>query len=456
MWQRQIGWRLNVIWPFKKEKNPEVLERVETETLVAMRAARTVLRMHIGASFALSVASIICIAGLVGSVVFLGNQTVDHVLKVHGILQAVEQSTPVTHDTGGIVSNVFVSEGEIVSEGQILMSLDANDIESNLEEAQRTVAGLMLTSLCLKAERRGNTEIVVPPELLIALGRLNQLEKFRRSVRDCKGDLRKATLHRLGDKGALAALQNKVHLYNRLSHEGQSLRGQLHQLGRDSQEKELQDVLNQQQLVKTLQNLIKLSDLQKQLTKLKVAQKKSSITQTQRINQKLDGIIDALAQAEQRLSKLDRIKRNRFVYASNSGRVQRLRITKSGKRIARGAYILEIAPLSTDFEVLATVNVSELPYVHVGQQVTVSLSSGLPHAVAVPALIAKIVKATENTRTLRVALERKELSRRDLLIGERSLNGLGERSEALIEVKSENALRALGNILWISLSGTKI
>jgi len=440
----------------KKKKTVERLSRIDTEKLAALRSAQTLLRLHLSAGFALGVATLICILGLAGAALFLISQNIDHVLKLSGVLHAVEQSIPVTHDTGGIVSNVFITDGEIVAEGQVLMSLDASDIENSLEEAQRIVASLMLQSLCLKAEQRKNLTVSVPPELKIAVGRLNQLEELKRSIQKCHGKLRKTALYRLKEKASIAAMQNKVHLYSRLSHEGKSLKGRLHQLANDGQEQDLQRLVNQQQLIEILRDLIILSDAQNQLVNLKVAQKETAIAQAQRFHLKFNQITDALAMAEQKLSKLDHIKKNRFIYASNSGRIQRLRISKGGKRIARGAHILEIAPLSTDFEILATVNVSELPYIHIGQKVTVSLSSDLPKAVAVPASIINILKATENTRTLTIALKREDLNRRDLLIGERSLNGLGERSEAVIEVQSDNALSTLKSILWNSLLGTKI
>jgi len=446
----------NVYWPFKKIQKPSRLDRVDTEVLAAKRAARSLLRVHIGATFALGTALIISLISLGGVAVVLSTQQVDYVLRLSGVLQAREQSTPVTHDTGGIVSNVFVTDGEIVSEGQILMSLDASDIEGEREEAQRRVAGLMLQSLCLQAERAGSTEINVPQELKIALGRLNQLAELQRRIRDCRGALQQAALEKMVAKDEIVTLTDQVQLYLRLSRASQSLRGRLRQLGRSLEEDQIQKTLNIQKLVESLKNQIKVSELKRQLTVLVAAQQEGKISDTRKIDQNLDRIIDALALAEQKLARLDRINKNRFIYASNSGRVQRLRIKKGGKRIARGAYLLEIAPLTTDFEVLATVNLAELPYVSVGQKVSVSLSLGLPRAVAVPAVIANIVKATKNTRILNIKILREDLNRRDLLIGERSLNGLGERSEALIEVQSKNALSALGDIIRNNFGATKL
>ncbi len=434
-------------WIWNRKKKLENPSLVETDVLVALRAARTLTRMHLSASFALGVASLICTAGVLGMFAVLYTQTVDHVLRVDGVLQAVEQSTPVTHNTGGVVSNVFVTDGQIVTEGQILMSLDASDIQVEYDQARRAVAGLMLQSLCLKAERDRQTKVLVPPELRVVLGRLNQIEKLKRSVRDCKSQLLQAALQRLKHRGERAALQDQVILYTRLSKADHSLRNRLHQLGSEAGANDLQDVLSQQSLVKTLRNSIRLSELLQKLTALKVNDETGRLGREDGLARQLDSITDALAQAESRLSELDQLQRNRFVFASNSGRVQRLRIKEGGKRIARGAYILEIAPLTTDFEVLATVRVADLPYVRIGQSVTVGLSSGLPRPIMVPAVIAGITKATENTRTLSIAIRREDLNKRDLLIGERSLNGLGERSEALIEVQAGNALKSLRNIL---------
>ncbi|MCP5085200.1 MAG: HlyD family efflux transporter periplasmic adaptor subunit [Rhodobacteraceae bacterium] len=431
----------------KRPRNPDKPPRTDTDVLVAMRAARTLTRMHISATFALALASLVCVLGLFGAIFTLQNQTVDHVLRVNGVLQAIEQSTPVTHNTGGVVSNVFVTNGEIVTEGQILMSLDASDIEEELQTAQRAVVGLMLQSLCLQAELNARTEFQVAPELRVALGRLNQIEKLQRSVRDCKLHLRQVALQKLKQHSGLVSLQDQVNIHTRLSGADRSLRGRLRQVAQEPGGEELQEILSLQSLTKTLRNSLKHAELRKQLIDYQVKTETAKLEAETKLRRRLDQITDGLAAAEARLAELDQLKQNRFVYASDSGRVQRLRVKEGGKRIARGAYILEIAPLTTDFEVLATVSVADLSYVRVGQPVTVGLSSGLPRPVFVPAVIARITKATENTRALSIAIARESLNKRDLLIGDRSLNGLGERSEALIEVQAENAFRSLRRIL---------
>jgi multidrug efflux pump subunit AcrA (membrane-fusion protein) len=439
---------------FKKpHKKPDKPVPVKTEELIKKLSARRILRLNLTASFFFSLAAVAGAIGLASLFFVLDRQSIDHILKIQGVLQAIEQSSPVTHSTGGIVSNIFVTEGEIVSEGQILMSLDASDIESEFIAAQRRVATLMLRSLCVQAKLKKVTTITIPSELKIALGRLNQLVEMRRSLRDCKGQLRKIALDALQEREKKNALQNQIQTYYRLSQTDQKMRVHLRQLGKNGEDKDLQDMLNFQVLVAALKNQILLAELEEELIYLEAEQEKSHIRKSQALNRALDQIVDLLAEAENRLAKLESIKSNRFIYASNSGRVQRLRVKESGKRIARGAYILEIAPLTTNFEVVATINVSDMSYIELGQEVSIYLSSGLPSAVSVPARIAKIAKATENTRTVTIEIAREELNRRDLLVGDRSLNGLGERAEALVEVKSDSALKALETIFIRNFSG---
>ncbi len=424
---------------------------LKIDELIKKNSARRSWRLNLTASFFLCVAAVVGLIGFASIFIVLNRQSIDHVLKIQGVLQAVEQSTPVTHATGGIISNIFVTEGEIVSEGQVLMSLDASDIESEFIESQRLVASLMLRSLCVQAKLNKLQSIAVPAELKIALGRLNQLVEMQRSLRNCKGELRKRALDALQAREKRNALLNKIQTYYRLSQAGYKMRGHLDHLAKNSADNEMQDALNLQVLVTALRNQISLTDLEEKLISFDVMQEKIGIKNKQLLNLELDQIVDLLAKAENRLAKLENIRRNRFVYASNSGRIQRLRVKKSGKRIARGAYILEIAPLVTDFEVIAAVNVSDMSYIQIGQEVSIRLSSGLPTAVSVPARITRISKATENTRTLSITITREDLNRRDLLVGDHSLNGLGERAEALVEVKSNTALQTLGSLLQDNL-----
>lgn len=161
-----------------------------------------------------------------------------------------------------------------------------------------------------------------------------------------------------------------------------------------------------------------------------------------------------MMRAEAELKEYEAFVQNRFVHESSSGRIQRLRIKEGGKKTAAGAYVMEIAPLATDFEVHAVIGLPDLPFISVGQEVEMRLSGGLPRPVLVSGIITKIGKTTANKRNVVITLRRADLNKRDLLIGDPSPNRLTGQSEAWVSVKTENAPHSLVGALKPSLFGT--
>ena len=80
----------------------------------------------------------------------------------------------IQHLEGGIISQIFVTEGTIVEAGDLLLQLDRGITGSNRDEVQIELDGLILTRVRLVAESQG-TELVFPeaesarqPELVVA------------------------------------------------------------------------------------------------------------------------------------------------------------------------------------------------------------------------------------------------------------------------------------------------
>jgi len=82
-----------------------------------------------------------------------------------GVVQASGQNQIVDHLEGGIVSKILVSEGQAVSEGDVLMTLEVTMI---MAERNRVTAALLSTEAQLvraEAERDGLPELAFPAEL---------------------------------------------------------------------------------------------------------------------------------------------------------------------------------------------------------------------------------------------------------------------------------------------------
>ncbi len=418
----------------------------DTKVVASKRGFRTIIRRHFFASMILGcclVFSVVSVAAIYWSLQVIA---VTHTLRVAGILQAIEQSTPVKHERGGIISNVFVTDGEVVREGQILASLNTDDLDEELNLARQQVARLLLRSKCIRALKENDGQLQIPDQLKQVLGQLEQTKVLHRETKNCRVELQKLAFDLKQARVELHAAQDLKRLYARLSQTNRLINdtgrqlNPFYQVESESVPEDLRfmrDVLEQQ--IKATQASVAYEELK---TKLE----KSELDRIQALDRELEAISDQLVNAQADLTRMENVMRDKFIYATTSGRVQRMRIRDAGRRIAAGAYVLEIAPLTTDFEVTSRINVAEAPNLGVGQLVHVQLSGGLPKPIWVPARIEKIIKTSENRRQLSIRLARADLNKRDLLLGDHSLNGLGERSEAVISINSETA--------WESLSGT--
>lgn len=410
------------------------------------RRLRTNLKRHVRASLILGLSAVVCAVSMVCVFLSLKAISVSHTLRVAGILQAVEQSTPIKHDRGGIIGGVFVTDGEVVREGQILASLNTDDLQEELQAARSDVAGLLLRARCLRALKDEQMTLNVPEKLKQVMGQLQQIKQMRRVSVSCQSKLEQQFNNLNFKRAELRAAYDVMLLHRRLA-ETQKL---VNDTGEEIQAFAADAEPSSKETVRALNNLllqsIKASKAKVSYEDLSTKLKNEILKRHTEIDRELGVISDQLQEAQAELTRMENLLRDKFIYASTSGRVQRMRIKEPGRRIAAGAYVLEIAPLQTDFEVTSEIGLAEAPNLGVGQLVHVQLSGGLPKPIWVPARIEKILKTSENNRLLSIRMAREDLNKRDLLYGDNSLNGLGERSEAVISVNSETA--------WQSLSGT--
>ena len=432
----------------KKRKAPlGQMSPVETLDLVKSRQFRTQLKKHFSAVFVLCVGSIVC-AGSLASLFLMGQFIgVSHAIRMRGVVQAIEVSTPISHTVGGVVKNVMITEGEVVQEGQVLMSLDAGDLKAAQIEARKSVARLLLRNLCLRALQKGEQDIQIPQVLKNTVGQLNQVTEMRRALADCKTRIEQRALDTAQTENTLAALRDQISMYRRLVATDRDLR-----LSRREAQGEptLSALTKEAQLTSLLQALdysILMSKTEQQLFIAKSEAESNSLTDEQKFRQELERNSDALMLAEAELSRLGALVDHRFIYATTSGRIQRLRITEAGKRISAGAYIMEIAPLTSDFEVISSVPLKDMEYLNLNQLVSVQFSGSSPIPLKVPGRIVKISKVSANARSVTIQISREDLNRRDLLLGDRLLSGQSEQAEAVVSIQAQTAGRALLGIL---------
>lgn len=423
--------------PTQEQKKQDTALQTHAAQIAAKRAFRSKMKAHAVASTMLLSAVVVAFGALALGFQALSQINVTQTLSLQGRLQAVEQSKPIAHSVGGVVKELFVSEGEVVREGQLLVSLGTQDLDEAWDEARRDVSQMLLRAACLQALREGAGRVDVSAELKASLARLGQMRQMRRSLAQCEDQLETIRLDRLEASIDLAAAQDRANIEYRLAQVRQmSVRRDLGQAAIEA----APDFSAQEE---TLSQFLRSSAAFEALEEIKARALRHEAGRLSRIDAELHAIEDRLIKAQAHLSEVEETVNNRFVYASASGRIQRMRVDEAGKRIAAGAYIMEIAPLATDFEVMANASVLDIPQLRVGSGVDVRISGQLRGAQWVPAQVAEITKITANKRLVRIILRREDLAKRDLLFGDYTLNGLGAQSEALISVKTEPALQSL-------------
>ena len=412
------------------------------------RNLKSNLKRHAAATLALILGGISCALACVGIAIGLQAISVTKSQQIEGTLRAIEQSKAVSHDIGGTIQTLFVTEGELVREGQIIASFDTQDIRDELHSSREDVAFLLLRAQCLNALKSEDVEFIIDEGLKQIIGKLQQARHMKSQIADCTAELRLRAFDRSLEAQELVVLREVAKFSARraqtavLMHERLGQKSAAHRLDTRA---EFADLSN---LDKVLEFSQAAERDQIEFQKLKTQIGKSKLRFDHDIEKELRTISDRLVYARSELTRMEALLANKFVYASSSGRIQKLRINSLDARVSPGEHFLEIAPLITDFEIVAASSILELTDVDVGQSVKVKLSSELQKPVWVPAKIERILELSKNKRQLMVHIKREDLNKRDLLMGDHSLNGLGENSNVLISVSAQSALRSLKNILF--------
>jgi len=107
--------------------------------------------------------------GLGGFAIWAAFAPLDEGVPGQGTVAIDTKSKPVQHLAGGIVKQVFVTEGQQVSEGQVLIRLDDAVAKANFEAARQRYLGLRAMEGRLTAEQGTAAAIAWHPDLTAAM-----------------------------------------------------------------------------------------------------------------------------------------------------------------------------------------------------------------------------------------------------------------------------------------------
>ncbi|WP_064711393.1 HlyD family type I secretion periplasmic adaptor subunit [Rhizobium bangladeshense] len=338
------------------------------------------LNRHVAVVGALAIALVCGIGGWAATTELSSAVIGEGVVIVDGDVKKVQ------HLTGGIVSELLVSENDHVSAGQVLIRLDGTATRAQLSIVESTLAQLYARRARLKAERIGAESFEVEENLsdLTSSTAAQQLLDGERKLFDS----RRSAL--IGMKSQLAS--RKDQLAEQIKGLVVQINATADSLGLIEQELEAVDVLYKKGLV-TLQRLNTLkrarADLQgnsgREIAAKAEAEGKAIEIDRQSIQLDEDrrseiakDLTDVEAQIaeneERRGTALDQLRRL-DITAPLSGRVHELAVHTVNGVIEAGQTLMLVVPENDDLTVQAKVATRDIDQIYVGQSVDVRFSA---------------------------------------------------------------------------------
>jgi len=293
--------------------------------------------------------------------------------------------TPVQHLEGGIVSAVLVRSGDRVERGQVLLQLEAVQVDAGVQSLQDQLDAELARSQRADAERLMRAPLVFPEELV---SRARASSKTR-SLMDAEAELFAA--RRRQWQGQTALLRNQA---EQVQAEAQGLRAQIAAAGVSrrllEQELEMNRDLQRREFVQQTRVMVferALADkderrgehdveMAKAQQKLLELDLKVISLQDEYVKRASDEYAEAnrrVLDLRERLRPLTRALARQSVEAPVSGQVVGLRVNAAGAVIGAGDLLMEIVPDQPKLLVEGKVRPEDVADLRVGQAVTIQI-----------------------------------------------------------------------------------
>jgi len=303
-----------------------------------------------------------------------------------GTLSVETNRKTIQHLEGGIISEIFAKEGEIVEVGDLLVKLDSTQAFGNFTVMQTRLTLLQATQARLLAESVDATEIEWPvglavdsadPSVQAAVKLQQTLFRDRKLTKDGQVGIMKARIQQLNE--AVKGLQQQL---SSVDKQVTSMQTEVDRLT-SGQKK---GVIGQNQLSQINRALLQLQGEQGEIT-AEIAKLRQTISETElqvvqirqefieRAGGELRDIRDQLAEVTERRNVARDVLNRTEVKAPVRGMIQNIQIHTTNGVIRPAEPILDIIPLDDDLIVSAKIRPIDIDSVHVDSEAEVRFSA---------------------------------------------------------------------------------
>lgn len=303
-----------------------------------------------------------------------------------GTLSVESNRKTIQHLEGGIISEIYAREGEVVDVGDMLVKLDPTQALGNFTVLQNRMTLLQATEARLLAESVDAAEIEWPPELVAdndnqsvqSIVKLQHtLFEDRKRTKDGQVAIMRARMEQLNE--AVKGLQQQLGAVDK---QIESMQTEIDRLT-SGQEK---GVIGKNQLAQMTRGLLDLQGDHGEITS-EIAKLRQTISETElqivqirqefieRAGGELRDIRNELDEVTERKGVAEDVLSRTVVRAPVRGMIQNIQIHTTAGVIRAAEPILDIIPLDDDLIVNAKIRPIDIDNVHVGSTAEVRFSA---------------------------------------------------------------------------------
>lgn len=303
-----------------------------------------------------------------------------------GHVAAQGENQIIQHREGGIVTRIAVKEGDQVTAGQSLVTLDPTLVEANVNRARKLLATLHAEEARLLAELHDRDEIALPPELLgealdpalkdFIESKKTEFEQRRQRYRNEIRILeqRLAGLHEeiagnVAQRDATGTqtvlIREELKDLNYLFERGLSRQDKVFAMQRAEAELLGKDGALQAAIGKAKQSI---AEVQQQIEKLGHDRKSEASTKLSEARMRIADTLEQIVGYEDILSRI-------VIRAPVDGTIVKLNVNTVGAVIAEGQAIAELLPADAALVVEARLRPADIDAVEIGGPANVRLAA---------------------------------------------------------------------------------
>lgn len=301
-----------------------------------------------------------------------------------GSVKVLKNRKSVQHNEGGIVEEILVSDGDVVSSGQVIIRLDATRARNSFNLLKNRKNHILATISRLEAELRLEDELPMPDPSMedhrqivqqlqnqtpLLVARLQMIHSSEEMIDEQIAQMRQQTE---GLKSKVSALEYQI---NSMKNETQDLemlfkkgltsRSKLLELQRETASLEGLHAETGAQIGSVKRSIAEANQNRSRIKAEFHERANSELTESQR---QLNEIIEQMETAAHSLALSE-------IRATSAGIVVGLSVHTVGGVIAPGELLLEILPEEQGLLVEAKVEVKDIDLVHIGQTVDLKFVS---------------------------------------------------------------------------------